>query len=394
MTNEEAFAKAEKIYLDTFKKKPTIKEISYGRLEILGNHTDHQHGKCLVATCSLGIRGYIEKSDELVSIHSEGYPLFSFSVNDLRFNKADGYSAKSLTRGVISALAKMGYKVGGFSAALVSDIFPGAGVSSSAAYELFIAEAISYLYNDDKISRLDMALAGKYAENVYFGKASGLLDQCGSAYGGVCYLDFANPEKAVVEPIAFPSEWSLSIILVNPGASHAGLSDLYSEMPLDMKEVAKKMFDKEVLREVDEKDFVDMLSKGDWKEVSVRAKLRARHFYEEERRVDRAYKAIKEKNLEAFLELERATEISQETLLKNAMIPGKFAGSPLEAVLRANLFLSKGASRVMGGGLVGTTINFVYKDEEEAFLKGMEQYYPSSSIVKVEIPSFGAHIEK
>ncbi len=137
-----------------------------------------------------------------------------------------------------------------------------------------------------------------------------------------------------------------------------------------------------------------MLSKGDWKEVSVRAKLRARHFYEEERRVDRAYKAIKEKNLEAFLELERATEISQETLLKNAMIPGKFAGSPLEAVLRANLFLSKGASRVMGGGLVGTTINFVYKDEEEAFLKGMEQYYPSSSIVKVEIPSTGAHIEK
>lgn len=394
MTNEEAFAKAEKIYLDTFKKKPTIKEISYGRLEILGNHTDHQHGKCLVATCSLGIRGYIEKSDELVSIHSDGYPLFSFSVNDLRFNKADGYSAKSLTRGVISALAKMGYKVGGFSAALVSDIFPGAGVSSSAAYELFIAEAISYLYNDDKISRLDMALAGKYAENVYFGKASGLLDQCGSAFGGVCYLDFANPEKAVVEPIAFPSEWPLSIILVNPGASHAGLSDLYSEMPLDMKEVAKKMFDKDVLREVDEKDFVDMLSKGDWKEVSVRAKLRARHFYEEERRVDRAYKAIKEKNLEAFLELERATEISQETLLKNAMIPGKFAGSPLEAVLRANLFLSKGASRVMGGGLVGTTINFVYKDEEEAFRKGMEQYYPSSSIVKVEIPSFGAHIEK
>ncbi len=394
MTDNEAFSKAERIFVDTFKKKPSIKEISYGRLEILGNHTDHQHGKCLVATCSLGIRGYIEKSEEMVSIHSEGYPLFSFSVNDLKFSKEDGYSAKSLTRGVVSALAKMGYKVGGFSAALVSDIFPGAGVSSSAAYELFIAEAISYLYNEDKIPPLDMALAGKYAENVYFGKASGLLDQCGSAYGGVCYLDFQNPEKAVVEPISFPSEWPISIILVNPGASHAGLSDLYSEMPLDMKEVAKKMFGQEVLRDVSEEDFVDSLSNGDWKEVSNRAKLRARHFYEEERRVDRAYRAIKEKNLEAFLEMERATELSQETLLKNAMIPGKFAGSPLEAVLRANLFLKKGAARVMGGGLVGTTINFVYEDEEEAFIEGMKRYYPASSIVKVAIPPFGAHIEK
>ncbi len=394
MTDNEAFSKAEKIFLDTFKKKPTIKEISYGRLEILGNHTDHQHGKCLVATCSLGIRGYIEKSEDLVSIHSEGYPLFSFSSSDLKFHKEDGYSAKSLTRGVMSALAKMGYKVGGFSASLVSDIFPGAGVSSSAAYELFIAEAISYLYNDDKISRLDMALSGKYAENVYFGKASGLLDQCGSAYGGVCYLDFLDPSKAIVEPISFPREWPISIILINPGASHAGLSDLYSEMPLDMKEVAKKMFGKEVLREVDEEDFVDALSSSDWKDVGMRAKLRARHFYEEERRVERAYQAIKTKNLDAFLEMEREGELSQETLLKNTMIPGKFAGSPLEAVLRANLFLKKGAARVMGGGLVGTTINFVYKEEESSFIEGMKRYYAPSSIVKVEIPPVGAHIEK
>lgn len=394
MTDNEAFIRAAALFEKAFHKSPKIKEISYGRLEILGNHTDHQHGKCLVATCSLGIRGYIEKTEKEVSIMSEGYPLFSFSINDLKRIEGEKYSAKSLTRGVLSALARMGYKVGGFNASMVSDIFPGAGVSSSAAYELFIAEAISYLYNDDKISRMDMALAGQYAENVYFGKASGLLDQCGSAFGGIAYLDFFDVTKPIVEPLSFPSDWDLSIILVNPGASHAGLSDLYSEMPRDMKSVAKKLFHKEVLREVDEKDFVDRLSKGDASLLPNRAIDRARHFYGEEKRVERAYEAILNHRREAFLELERETEISQETLLKNAMIPGKFEGSPMEAVFRANLFLKKGASRVMGGGLVGTTINFVPKEEENDFINGMKKYYKEKNIVKVEIPPLGAHIEQ
>ncbi len=394
MNDNEAFLKAKSLYEENFSKTPEIKEISYGRLEILGNHTDHQHGKCLVATASLGIRGYIEKDKDEVNIVSEGYPKFNLKVNDLKAREEEKGTTTSLTRGVLSALARMGYKIGGFKAAMVSDIFPGAGVSSSAAYELFVAEAINHLYNDDKISRKDLAIAGQYAENVYFGKASGLLDQCGSSFGGVCYLDFKNPNEPIVNPIAFPSDWKLAVYLVNPGGSHAGLSDLYSEMPYDMKDVAKKIFKKEVLREVAEKDFVDALSKGDHTLVSERALGRAKHFYGEEDRVERAYKALKDGDRATFLELERATELSQETLLRNTMIPNRFASSPLEAVYRANMFLKVGSSRVMGGGLVGTTINFVPLEEEEAFVKGMSEYYPSSSIVKVSIPALGAHIEK
>ncbi len=394
MRDKEVFLKAEKLFIDTFNEKPSIKEISYGRLEIIGNHTDHQHGKCLVATCSLGIRGYIKKADSLVSIHSDGYDTFSFSSEDLEFNKDDGYSTKSLTRGVLYALKKMGYKVGGFKATLVSDIFPGAGVSSSAAYELFIAEAINYLYNEDKISKINLAKAGQFAENIYFGKASGLLDQCGSAYGGVAYLDFKDINNPIVEPIAFPTDWPISIILINPGASHALLSDLYSEMPNDMKDVAKSMFNKEVLSDVDEKVFVDALSNADWSKVSERAKLRARHYFDEVKRVDRAYKAIKEHNLDSFLEIIKEGELSQERLLKNVMIPNQYKGSPLEATNRANLFLKRGAARVMGGGLVGTTINFVPIEEKESFINGMKEYYNDDQIVEVFIPSLGAHIEK
>lgn len=394
MTDKEAFLKAEKLFIETFNEKPSTKEISYGRLEIIGNHTDHQHGKCLVATCSLGIRGYIEKADTLVSIHSDGYDVFSFSSEDLEFNKHDGYTTKSLTRGVLYALKKMGYKVGGFNASLVSDIFPGAGVSSSAAYELFIAEAINYLYNDNQISKINLAKAGQFAENVYFGKASGLLDQCGSAYGGIAYLDFKDINNPIVEPIAFPSSWPLSIILINPGASHAGLSDLYSEMPNDMKEVAKTIFSKEVLSDVSEKEFVDALSNANWDKVTSRAKLRASHYFGEVKRVERAYKAIKEQNLDAFLEIIKEGELSQERLLKNVMIPNQYEGSPLEAVNRANLFLNRGAARVMGGGLVGTTINFVPSEEKEKFINGMKEYYGDEKIVEVFIPSLGAHIEK
>lgn len=394
MTDLEAFEIAKELFVSQYKEEPSIKEISYGRLEILGNHTDHQHGKCLVATASLGIRGYIAKADKEVSVASVGYPKISFPYNDLKAREEEKGTTLSLTRGVMSALARMGYKIGPFKVAMTSDIFPGAGVSSSAAYELFIGEAINHLFNDEKISRRDLALAGQYAENNYFGKASGLLDQCGSSYGGICFLDFNDTTNPVVTPIEFPSDWDVSLYLVNPGGSHAGLSDLYSEMPFDMKDVAKKLFKKEVLREVSEKDFIDALSEGKDRFLSEREKDRALHFYGEEKRVERAFEALKSHNLEAFLELERATELSQQTLLKNAMIPNRFASSPLEAAMRADLFLKKGASRVMGGGLVGTTINFVPKEEEEAFLKGMKGYYPEKNIVKVFIPSIGAHIEK
>lgn len=391
---EESFLRAEKLFEKSYRDESESRFVSNGRLEIIGNHTDHQHGHCIVATCSLGISAAVKKtSDMLVSIASDGYASFVFPAKDLAKKQKEAHSSIGLARGVLAYLADQGYKVGGFRSAIVSDIFPGAGVSSSAAYELFVAEVVNELYNEGKIPRIVLAKAGQYAENVYFGKASGLLDQCGSAFGGLSFLDLSDISDVKVSPLSFPPEWPLKIYLVNPGSSHAGLSDSYSEMPADMKLVANKLFGKEVLGEVAPEEFYSKIylpHPG----LSERAILRAIHYFEEDKRTLRAYEAVKEKNLMAFLEMERSTELSQTFLLKNAMIPGSYEGSPLEAVNFAGLALTKGAARVMGGGLVGTSINFVPLEEEKAFLSEMKKHYKESAIVEVTIPALGAHEEE
>jgi galactokinase len=359
-------------------------------LEILGNHTDHQHGHCLVAGCSLGIQGaVIPSDDELVSLTSIGYGKFVFPVGDLSMKEQEKGSSIALTRGVLSALAKTGYHVGGFRAVISSDIFPGAGVSSSAAFELFIGEVINDLYNGGQIPRLALAKAGQYAENVYFGKASGLLDQCGSSFGGIQFLDFSDFANVQVTPMPYP-KWDLHLVLVNPGASHAGLSDLYSEMPNDMKHVAKTLYGKAVLEEVDKDEFYSKIFL-DNPAINDRQRLRALHFMNEDERVLRCKEAFVEGNIPLFLEMERSTELSQMALLHNVMIPGQYHGSPLEAVCRASSVLKKGAARVMGGGLVGTTLNFVPEEEFSAFMAKMVGFYGEGKVVEVSIPELGAH---
>lgn len=389
---EESFARSETLFKSSFHGVTGKKIVSYGRLEIIGNHTDHQGGHCLVAGCSLGIRGYISKSEDgLVSVASDGYGKFNFPANDLKMKETEKFSSIGLVRGAMAYLANAGYKVGGFRAAISSNIFSGAGVSSSAAYELFVGETINYLYNEDKIPRIVLAKAGQYAENVYFGKASGLLDQSGSSFGGLSYLDFKSKENPLVEPFPIPEGFKkLHIVLVNPGASHAGLSDLYSEMPNDMKLVAKELFGKDILSEVSRKEFYEKIysSKG----VPQRAKERACHYFGEDERVGRALEALQSDNIEWFLELERESELSQTSLLHNVMVEGRYAGSPLEAVNRAYEVLHKGASRVMGGGLVGSTINFVPEEELAPFMKLMVSYYGEKGVKEVSIPPFGAHV--
>lgn len=389
MNKEElGLVKAEALFKETFRELPERRIVSYGRLEILGNHTDHQLGKCLVAGCTLGIRSAVKAHNEMVSVISEGYPKFSFPLDDLDMKEEEKGTSIGLTRGVIKALKEKGYQVGGFLLACNSDIFPGAGVSSSAAYELLIAETVNALYNEGKIPLIEKAKAGQYAENAYFGKASGLLDQTGSSFGGIAYLDFADKSNVVVKPIRWPFE-KLRIVLVNPGASHAGLSDLYSQMPLDMKSVAQEHFGKEVLSLVPEEDYLAIAFKESFS--NERARLRALHFYEEQSRVERCRKAIEEGNLLAFLECERATQFSQTYLLQNVMVPGQYEGSPLQAVHIAKRYLVNGASRVMGGGLVGSTINFVPEEELDSFLEGMKRHYKAENIEVVGIPPVGAH---
>ena len=390
MNVEEALKKADALYLKNYHEAAKRHFFSYGRLEILGNHTDHQHGHCIVAGCSLGIKGAVSSSDDgLVSVASEGYGRFAFPFSDLEMKPTEKGSSLSLARGVLAGLKKKGYKIGGFRAAINSDIFAGAGVSSSAAYELFVGEVENALYNGGSIPRIELAKAGQYAENVYFGKASGLLDQCGSSFGGVQFLDFTDMANVKVSSLPFP-HWPLRIVLINPGASHAGLSDLYSEMPLDMKTVAKKVFGKEVLSEVPSDEFYAKIFDPSLP-INERQRLRALHYFEEDSRTIRAKEAFEQDNMGMFLEMERATELSQMTLLHNVMIPGRYAGSPLEAVNRANALLHTGSARVMGGGLAGSIICFVEEKEFDHFIEGMGKFYSPEKIVEVSIPETGAH---
>jgi len=386
---KEGLLEAQKLFQEAYGVPAPRLFLSYGRLELLGNHTDHQRGKCLVATCSLGIKSAVAQAND-VEVHSQGYGSFSFDLNDLDAKEGEKGGSKGLTRGVLRYLKDAGYEIGGFHAANVSNIFAGAGVSSSAAYELLIGAIQNALYNGGKIPPIVLAKAGQYAENVYFGKNSGLLDQCGSAFGGAAYLDFASLKDPVVAPLPFPA-WPIKIYLVNPGASHAGLSDLYGAMPRDMKSAASRLYGKEVLGEVKPLELYETIYKT--ADVSEIERTRSLHFMGENARVERGRRYLDEGNLDAFLELERETELSQEAFLHNVMIPGQYAGSPLEAVHRAECFLSRGSARVMGGGLVGSIICFVPFDEERAFLAGMKAFYPPESIVEVGIPPLGAHEE-
>jgi galactokinase len=390
--NEDAniFAAVRRLYRKSFGEEGKRRFVSYGRLEIIGNHTDHNHGHCIVAGCSLGIRAYVSPTnDGLASIVSDGYGRFSFPVEDLERKDTEKGTSIALTRGVLKGLWERGYKVGGFRAALSSNIFAGAGVSSSAAYELLIGEIINALYNQESIARIELAKVGQFSENVYFGKPSGLLDQTGSSFGGVQFLDFKDLANPVVEPLTFP-KWPLRIVLVNPGASHAGLSDLYGTIPSDMKDVAKKMFAKEVLREVNPASFWATI-RLPFPEVSERAKLRAIHFMEEDARTLRAKLAFESQNLDLLLEQERETQLSCDHLLKNTMIPGFYKGSPQEAVDLTRGCIGRGAARMMGGGFVGSIICFVLDDDYPYFEKTMKSIYGEGKVIEVSIPETGAH---
>ena len=385
------FRQIDKIFEKEYSIEPTRHFMSYGRLEIIGNHTDHQRGHCIVATCSQGIKGAVkERDDDIIHFYSEGYGSFEVDVHHLEMKKEETGRPISLVKGVLKGLQNFGYEIGGFDSAIISDIYKGAGVSSSAAFELYVAEVENTLYNQGKVSKIEKAKIGQYAENVYFGKASGLLDQCGSSFGGVCYLDFSDLVNPIVEPLPFP-KWPLKIVIVNPGSSHAGLSDLYSEMPNDMKDVARNVFHKEVLSEVPLEEFYQKIHVVMMEE---RARLRALHYVGEDQRVQRAKKAFEKGNFDWFLELEKESELSQMALLHNVMIRRNYQNSPLEAVERASLFLKRGSARVMGGGLAGSIICFVPDEEYDVFMEGMKKYYPKKNILEVSIPEEGAHEEK
>lgn len=369
-----------------FENDPTHYFEIGGRLELIGNHTDHNRGKCLVAGCSLGLFASVKKSaDNIVHIVANGFDEIYLDLDSLNGRAEEFFTSKAIVRGVAAKLVLSKFKIGGFDAYIESTIFSGAGISSSAAFEVLIARIFDVLYNDGKLTKMQLAEIAHYSETEYFGKPCGLLDQIGVAFGGVNYLDFEDLVNPRVESLDY--KLPISIYLVHTGASHANLTHLYSSIKDDMLFVAKRVFDKKDLRAVSKDDFFKGIAYPT-DGVSEQQKLRAQHYIDENDRVDAAREALTKHDAVGFLNAIRQSGFSSSALLKNTMA-GDYNTSPQRGLDLANTVLKDGACRIHGGGFAGTIICFVKDCEEEPFLRVMTDAFGEDHVVKVGIRESG-----
>ena len=355
-----------------------------GRFEILGNHTDHNHGLCIASACNLQIVAAVKKnSNKEVKLKSLGFPLDEIDLSNLKIVEEEKGHSEALIRGVAAYLVQKGYKVGGFNAYSISTVFKGAGVSSSAAFELLIGHIFNVLFNDGKIDKLVLCKAGQYAENVYFGKKSGLLDQIGVGYGGIVQINFKDIDNPSVEQVNFPFK-DLHFVIINTGGDHSALSDLYSSIPLDMYSAANQMKQRfladcslEQLNEV--KHELNEMEYG-----------RALHFFTENKRVSKAIKALKENDEKSFLDAINESRISSTNNLKNMMVKNEYEGSPLEACdLLMKVTNGKGAVKINGGGFAGSVIAVVPTNCLPKVIDKMSKKYGEDNVQEIFVREDG-----
>lgn len=360
-----------------------------GRSEVGGNHTDHQHGRVLAASINLDAIGIVRKRENIIKVVSDDYDIPEIDIRDLSFVEEEKGTSLALIKGVIARLKQLGYAIGGFDAYITSDVLIGAGLSSSAAFEDIIGTIIDGLYNDMKIDMVTIAKVGQYAENVYFGKPCGLMDQCACAVGGLITIDFKDKDKPDVRHIDVDfSSFDYSLCIVDAKGSHANLTDEYAAVPREMKDVAK-FFNKEVLREVDEEEFLDHINEIREK-LGDRAVLRAYHFFKENKRVLDEVEAL-ENDFPAFLKLVKASGDSSYKVLQNvyASSDPEHQSVALALTLSEDLLQDNGVCRVHGGGFAGTIQAFVKNDFVKEYKKGIEKYFGEGSCHILKIRKYG-----
>lgn len=350
---------------------------SPGRSEISGNHTDHNHGKVLGASINLDCIATVAKnSSNSINIISETFnQKFSISLDKLEASDKKAGTI-DLVKGIVKAFLDRGYNLGGFDAYISSNVIASAGVSSSAAFETLICQIINTLFNEGKIDVVTYAHISKYAENVYWDKQSGLLDQMCCAYGGLINIDFANPNEPQIKKVNFDfASTDFSLIIVQTGRGHADLSADYSSIPAEMKSVAA-YFGKDVLVEVNENEFYGHLS--DIRKITGdRAILRAIHFFDENKRVDAIVKACEQDDFDTFFELIRESGNSSWKYLQNCYTNA----APEEQGITLSLALTEkfikehksGTCRVHGGGFAGVIMAILPNSLVDAYVKNIEK---------------------
>ena len=367
-------------FRSVFGEAPTLLFSAPGRTELCGNHTDHQGGMVLGAAVNLETAAAVRpREDHLIRLLSEGYPMCEVDLNTLTPMQAENGSTSALIRGVAAGFAERGVSPAGFDAAVCSTVLSGSGLSSSAAFEILIGTIENHL-TSAKLPALELAKIGQYAENVFFGKPSGLLDQASSASGGIVFLDFCPGQDVRSETIDLKFEdYGYSLVVIDCGADHADLTPDYAAIPEELREVSA-FFGKKFLREVDEELFYENLP-AVRKATCDRAVLRAMHIYDENRRVLLARAALKKGDIEGFFRQLRASGRSSQLLLQNTIPAGATRVQALSYTLACaeRLLDGEGASRVQGGGFAGTIQAFVPVDRLESFCREMNRLLGAES---------------
>ena len=352
-----------------------------GRTEICGNHTDHQHGCVLAAAVNLETVATVQVNDSnLIEIQSEGYPLVAVDLNDLAVREEEKNSTAALIRGVASAFAQRGAKLSGFYAKVRSTVLPGSGLSSSAAFEVLIGTILNELFFDKKLSAIEIAQIGQYAENVYFGKPCGLMDQMASSVGGMVYIDFEDPENPKVEKIDVDlATYGYGLCIIDSGADHADLTDEYAAIPGELAQLCQ-CFGKNYLREIPKTEFVKKIPEIRGK-VTDRAILRAMHIYRENDRVRQLLEALRWNDIEAFLDLIKESGHSSWMYLQNITPAGAVEHQEVAVALALceTYLKGQGAFRVHGGGFAGTVQAFVPLDMLDSFKASIEEILGENS---------------
>ncbi len=360
-----------------------------GRTEIGGNHTDHNHGCVLAAAVNLDTLAAVSpRGDMTVRLHSEGYPPLTLDLSDTSARPEETGTTAALIRGVADGFVRRGMRIGGFDAAVSSTVAAGSGLSSSAAFEVLAAAILDRLYNGDALDFVTRAKIGQYAENVHFGKPSGLLDQMASAAGGLVTVDFGTAEPQVRSLSYDFGAKGYVLAVVATGGSHADLTGDYAAIPAEMKAVAAH-FGKTVLREVPEEDFRAELPAIRAK-AGDRAVLRAMHFYAENARVARQVDALQRDDLDAFFDAIIASGRSSFMYLQNVWARPQEQSLSVALALAEDMLAGRGAWRVHGGGFAGTTLNFVPEDLLPRFENTMERTFGAGSCHVLGIRPVGA----
>ena len=345
-----------------------------GRTEIGGNHTDHQHGCVLAAAVNLETLADVSLNEsDMIWVQSEGYPAFGVDLTDLSVHEEEKNTTAALVRGVAAAFVQRGAKLQGFDMAVTSTVLPGSGLSSSAAFEVLVGTILNELFFDRKLSAIEIAQIGQYAENVYFGKPCGLMDQMASSVGGMVYIDFADPENPIVEKIDFDfQKEGYDLCIIDSGADHADLTDEYAAITRELKKLCA-FFGKEYLRQIPEAEFMAALPTLRGK-VSDRAILRAMHVYRENERVVAQCNALKSNDINSFLRLVTESGHSSWMYMQNINPAGAVQKQPVAFALALcdSLLRGKGAYRVHGGGFAGTVQAFVPHHMLDGFKEAVE----------------------